>query len=176
VSRYNRAAGLLLVMAGLGTVACSDDSGHDKADYVAALGGDASEGFTAEESQCAAGAMVDVVGVDALEDAGAFDKIQDDPNGSLADFGVEITEAQGSELYAALNECKDLRTFFQESLVTSGLSPALAECVIGKIDDATFERIIVTGFAQGDEGVDADPELSATFESAATDCAASGVS
>ena len=172
---YNRAAGLLLVMAGLGTVACSGDSGHDRADYVAALGAEG-EGFTKEESECAAGAMVDVVGVDTLEDAGAFDKIQSNPEGSLSDFGVELTDAQGSQLYQGLNECKDLRALFQETLATSGLTPALAECVLGKIDEATLERIIVTSFTKGDEGLNADPELSTAFESAGAECAAAGVS
>jgi hypothetical protein len=169
--KYKRAAGLLLVMAGLGTVACSGDSGHDRADYVRALGG-AGEGFTEEESTCAAGAMVDVVGVDALEDADAFDTIQDNPDGSLSDFGITLTEAQGGELYAGLNECKDLRAFFQESLTTSGLAPDLAQCVMDKIDEPTLQGIIVTSFTEGDEGLDADPGLSATFESAGTECAA----
>lgn len=172
---YKRAAGLLLVMAGFGTVACSGDSGHDRADYVTALGG-AGEGFTEEESTCAAGAMVDVVGVDALEDADAFDKIQENPDGSLSDFGVEISDEQGSQLYAGLNECKDLRAFFQETLATSGLTPELAQCVMDKIDEPTLEAIIVTSFTEGDAGLDADPELSAAFESAGTECATAGVS
>src|SRR5262245_19751604 len=104
--RTYAAAALVLTVA-LGAAACGDD-GHSRADYVAVMSQPGS-GRDADEAKCAAGKLVDVVGVDALEEAGAFNKIQDNPDGTLSDYGIQLSDAQGSDLYAGLNDCKDMR-------------------------------------------------------------------
>lgn len=176
MGRYTRVTGLLLAVIAAGTVGCGGgDSGHDRADYVAIMGGDA-EGFTEEEADCVSAATVDAIGVDTLEDADAFDKIQENPDGSLSDYGITLTDEQTGALYDGLNECKDLREFFQETLAGSGLSAELAQCVMDRIDEPTLERIIVTSFTEGEEALDNDEDLTATFSTAATDCAAQGIS
>jgi hypothetical protein len=168
------AVAALLLTVGLGAAACGDD-GHSRADYVAAMGGEGS-GFTADEAECAAGAVVDVVGVDALEEAGAFEKIQDNPDGDLSDWGIVVDDAQGPDLYAGLNDCKDMREFFTEALTSQGgVTPEGASCVVDGIDEATFSQMMVAGFVDGEAALDANPEFQGALEQAATDCAASGV-
>jgi hypothetical protein len=175
MGRNTRVMGLLLAVIAAGTAACGGgDSGHDRADYVAIMGGDA-EGFTEEEADCVSAATVDAIGVDTLEEADAFDKIQDNPDGSLSDYGITLTEEQTGALYDGLNECKDLRAFFEETLTGSGLSPELAGCVMDQIDEPTLERIIVTSFTSGEEALDSDADLTSAFESAATNCASQGI-
>ena len=110
------------------------------------------EGFSEEEADCIAAALVDVVGVEELEAAGAWDRIQDDPDGSLADFGITLDESQSSTLFDGMNECKDMRAYFEETLTTEGLPPELSACVLDGIDDATLQRIIMVGFTEGDAG------------------------
>lgn len=163
-------------VAVVGAAACSaGDEGHDRADYIGILSGGV-EGITDEESTCMSSAAVDTIGVDALEDADVYDKIQENPDGSLADFGITLTDEQQSSLYDDLDACKSMRELFQETLESSGgLSPALAECVVGKIDDATFERIIMTTYTQGDDALDDDPALTDLYRTATTECADQGV-
>jgi hypothetical protein len=132
------------------------------------------EGFSEEEADCIAAALVDVVGVEELEAAGAWDRIQDDPDGSLADFGITLDESQSSTLFDGMNECKDMRAYFEETLTTEGLPPELSACVLDGIDDATLQRIIMAGFTEGDAGLDAEADLTAAVEQAASECAAAG--
>jgi hypothetical protein len=175
VRPYTRITGVLLLLAAFGAAACSSgDSGHDRAAYVKVLGG-SSEGFTKEEGDCAAGAVVDAVGVDKLEAANAYDKIQKKPDGNLQDFGIQLSDDQSSKLFTGLNKCKDLRTFFESELTNQGLSADLASCVMDKIDDATFQKMIITSFAKGDDALNADQSLSSAFTDAGTQCAASGI-
>jgi hypothetical protein len=175
MGRRAHAAGGILVVLALAP-ACGGDGGHDRADYVAVLSGGSAEGLSDEESECGAEVIVDVVGVDALEEADAFDKIQDEPDGSLADYGVELDEAQLAELGQGVSGCFDARAVFQETLTSGGqVSPELASCVLDAIDDASFERLLAISVARGEAALDTDPELSGMFEQAAADCASAGV-
>jgi hypothetical protein len=169
------AAAALLLTASLGAAACGGDDGHSRVDYVAIMS-KPDAGFTADEAECAAGAFVDVVGVDALEEADAFDKIQDNPDANLSDYGIMLEDAQGADLYAGLNDCKDMRVFFTDAMSSEGgLPPEGASCIVDGIDDATFSQIIVASFMEGDAALDSNPEIQGAIEQAATDCAASGV-
>ncbi|HEY7072066.1 MAG TPA: hypothetical protein VH479_18205 [Acidimicrobiales bacterium] len=172
IRTYGAAA--LLLTVSLGAAACGDD-GHSRADYVAVMS-KAGSGFSADEAKCAAGALVDVVGVDNLEKADAFQKIQDNPDGNLSDYGITLDEAQGPELFAGLNDCKDMRQFFTEAMSSGGGLPAeAASCVVDGIDDATFSSMIIASFMDGEAAMDANPEFQGAIEQAATDCASSGV-
>jgi hypothetical protein len=172
MARYTWAT-IGLLVAGIGITACGDD-GHGRDDYVAVLSGTA-DGFSEDEADCIAEALVDVVSVEELETAGAWDRIQDNPNGTLSDFGITLDEAQSSTFFDGMNQCKDMRAFFEETLTTEGLSPELSACVIDGIDDATLQSIIMVSFTQGDAGLEADAELTTAVEQAATECATAGV-
>jgi hypothetical protein len=199
MKRYGTyAAAALLLAASLGAAACggdddSDDASsdttdetttdstgdsgteHDRADYVALLGG-GGEGFTDEEADCMAGALVGTIGVESLEASGAYEKIQANPDGNRSDFGITLDDVQGMTFYQGANACKDLRAFFAEELASGAdaIPPEAATCMASSIDDATFARIWVVGFTQGDDAVSADPQVTAALTQAATDCAAAG--
>ena len=190
------AAAALLLAATLGAAACggdddSEDSSsdttsdtsdtdsgdsHDRGDYVAILSA-AGSGFSADEAQCAAEVFVDVVGVDQLEAVGAYEKIQQNPDGNFSDYGIStLDEAQGAELYSGLNSCKDMRAFFKEQMAADGsIPPEGAACVVDAIDEATFSQMIVASFLQGEAAIDDDPAMQRVFAQAATDCMAAGV-
>lgn len=193
------AAAALLLAATLGAAACggdddsddsssdttaaaddnnADDSGdsHDRDDYVAILSA-AGSGFSADEAQCAAEVFVDVVGVDQLEAVGAYEKIQQNPDGNFSDYGIStLDEAQGAELYSGVNGCKDMRAFFEEQMAADGsIPPEGAACVVDAIDEATFSQMIVASFLQGEAAIDDDPAMQGVFAQAATDCMAAGV-
>ncbi len=164
----------VLVVAAAGVAGCSSDDGHDRADYVVALSATA-PGFTESEAECVAEALVDTVGVDSLEDNEVFDKIQDNPDAALADYGIELDDEQSAALMEGVDGCKDLRAYFEDTMVAEGLTPELAGCVIDGIDDATLTRILMLSFVEGDAALDADPALGAAFDQTATDCAAQGI-
>ena len=198
MTRYGTyAAVALLLAATLGAAACggdddsdegtgdttsSDDTGsdsgdeHDREDYVAILSASA-EGLTADEAECAAGVFVDVVGVAELDAVGAYEKIQENPDGTFADYGVStLDDAQGADLYAGLNGCKDMRAFFTEQMAADGsIPPEGASCIVDGLDEATFSQMIVDSFIQGEAALDSNPDLQAAIEQAAADCVAAGV-
>jgi hypothetical protein len=149
----------------------SDSGGHDRADYIALLGG-GGNGFTDEQAQCMAGVLVDTIGVESLEASGAFDKILADPDGDLTTYGVALDEAQAMVFYQGSNACTDLRAWYVDQL-TGGddpLSPEAAACMSNALDDATFARMWAVSFTQGEEGLNADPVLTAAVDQAAMNC------
>jgi hypothetical protein len=159
-----------------------DDSGDDNAgehsreDYVVLMGG-AGEGMTDEEANCISAAVVDVVGVDALEQANVWDKIQADPDGSLADYGVAVDEAQVAAIADGVGACVDVPHLFEEMFVTGeDMSPELAACLASGLDDAALEQALAISLAQGEAALDADPTFTAGVEQAALDCTAQGIS
>ncbi len=160
-----------------GTSADSSDSGdgHSKDDYVALMGG-GDEGITDEEGDCFAGVLVDTIGLDTLEEAGAYEQIQDNPDGNLSDYGLTLDESQGAALYEGLNGCKDLRAFFEEQLASGAdpVPPEAAACIATSVPDAAFARLWVVAFTDGEDAVSTDPEVSGALTQAATDCAAAG--
>jgi hypothetical protein len=172
MGRYVRAAEGLLVVVAVAASACSGDDGNDRGDFVAALTGPADEAANEEENRCIAEKIVDVVGVDALEEADIIDKIEDDPDAPLADYGVELDEEQTATLSEDMGECVDLRAFLAQEL-TSGpepLTPEDAECFVDGLDDATLGRAFVVAIAEGDAAVENDAKLTAAFEESALAC------
>lgn len=169
--QYWQLAGVLAAAMGIALAGCGD-GGNDRGDYIAALSGGAGEGFSEDEARCLAEVLVDTVGVEQLEEADVLDKIQDNPDGSLGDYGITLTEEQSAAAFDGLNECTDLRAMFVDMLASlSGLSADLAACVMDNIDDATFERLIMTSLTQGEAGLDSDQELVTSFQTAGANCA-----
>ena len=201
--KRNALAALALAVAiAMGSAACGDDDGSDAAgssddnggsaaandsgdddtaehsrdDYVTLLGG-GGEGLNDEEANCISAAVVDVVGVDALEQANAWDKIQENPDGSLADYGVVVDEAQVAAIADGVGACVDVPRLFQEMLVTGeDVSRELAACLASGLDEGALERIVAVTMTSGEAALDADPTLTAGIEQAALDCAAQGIS
>jgi hypothetical protein len=158
----------------------SSDSGggHDRADYEAALSTGASEslGVTDDEAGCFADTLIDVIGVDQLEAAGAYDKIQDNPEGNLADYGIELDDEQGAELFDGLNGCADLRGLLVDEISADGsVPPEGATCMVDNLDDDTFAQLMTAALTQGESELSADPDLQGSLEQAAADCMAAGV-
>lgn len=159
-----------------------DDSGdddtaeHSREDYVALLGG-AGEGLSDQEANCISGAVIDVVGVDALEQANAWDKILQNPDGSLADYGVVVNEAQVAAIADGVGACVDMPRLFEEMFQAGeDLSPELAACLASGLDEAALEQAFAISIAQGEAALDADPTFTAGVEQAALDCTAQGIS
>lgn len=174
MARYARAAeGLLAAGAiAIAAAACGGDDGNDRADFVTALTGPADEVASEEDNRCIAEKIVDVVGVDALEEADVIDKIEDNPDAPLADYGVELDDDQTSTLSEEIGECVDLRAFFVDEL-TSGpqaLSEEDAECFVDELDDETVGRAFVVTISEGDAALENDADLTTAFEEAVITC------
>jgi hypothetical protein len=204
MKKRNAFAALALAVAiAIGSAACGDDDGsdtagdsgddgggsdaagnsgdddtaeHSREDYVVLLGG-AGEGMSDKEANCISAAVVDVVGVGALEQANAWDKIQENPDGSLADYGVVVDEAQVNAIADGVGACVDVPRLFEEMLVTGeDVSRELAACLASGLDEGALERIVAVTMASGEAALDADPTLTAGIEQAALDCSAQGIS
>ena len=163
---------------GSDTAGNSDDdtAEHSREDYVALLGG-AGEGLSDQEANCISGAVIDVVGVDALEQANAWDKILQNPDGSLADYGVVVNEAQVAAIADGVGACVDMPRLFEEMFQAGeDLSPELAACLASGLDEAALEQAFAISIAQGEAALDADPTFTAGVEQAALDCTAQGIS
>jgi hypothetical protein len=186
-------AATLAVLLTAGVGACGDDGGggggasgdggdsagsgaeHSRDDYVALLAG-GGEGMSDQQAQCISEAVVDTIGVDALEEAGVWDDLQADPEGALADYGVVVGEQQVSAISAGIGACIDVREFFEEMTVADGGSPALAACLSAGIDDTTLQRLIAVSIVAGEPGMDAEAELVSAIETAARSCSEQGIS
>jgi hypothetical protein len=158
----------------------SSDSGggHSKADYKEALSTGAGEslGISDDEAACFADTLIDVVGVDQLDAAGAFDKIQDNPEGNLADYGIELSDQEGAQLVDGLNGCADLRGLLVSEISADGSVPQEgAQCMVDNLDDATFTQLMAAALTQGEEEISANADLEGSLEQAAADCLAAGV-
>jgi hypothetical protein len=175
----NPVAGIALAVAiSLGAGACADEGNsteHSRDDYVALLAG-GGEGLSDQEAQCISEAVVDTVGVGALEEAGVWDKALDDPEGALADFGVVVDDAQVAVIGEGVGGCVELAQVFQEMSAADGeMSPEAAACLTTGLGDAMLQRIIATAIVMGDAGLDADAELVTALETTARSCAEQGI-
>ncbi|HEY8545082.1 MAG TPA: hypothetical protein VIL36_08540 [Acidimicrobiales bacterium] len=163
-----------LVALGLAAAACGGgDDGASKQDYVDALSGvEPGDPFTEEEARCVTGEMVDIVGLDTLNENDVLDKAEDDPDGSLRDFGVVLTEEQRAELGPAMGECLDVRAAMVAELSSDpSVGPELAECLGNEIPQEIWEALLVTGLADGDQAGEGQEELMAQMQAAGEACA-----
>ncbi|HEY7072065.1 MAG TPA: hypothetical protein VH479_18200 [Acidimicrobiales bacterium] len=193
-------AAAFLLLAGLGAAACAgggdgDDapgrdttteaagdttetaaaaSGeHDRAAYVALLrdhAGHQLDGVTDDEVECVLGGFVDAVGVDRLEAAGIFESVQANPEGTLAESGLTLDEAQTSTFAATLTGCVDVRAWFTQVLGSGNVSPEAAACVLDHVDDPTLTRLWTLAFTGGQALLVTDPELTSSLEQATRAC------
>jgi hypothetical protein len=135
--------------------------------------GDQLAGVTDEEVECVLGGFVDAVGVEQLEAAGIFESVQANPQGTLAESGLTLDEAQSSTFYATLTGCVDVRAWFRRVLASGSVSPEAAACVVDHVDDPTLTRLWTLAFTGGQALLVADPELTSSFQQAARSCVTS---
>src|SRR5215510_11104034 len=64
------------------------------------------------------------------------------------------------------------RPFADELAADGSIPPEGATCIVNALDDATFQRIWVLGFTDGDDAVGNDAQVTAAITQAATTCAA----
>jgi hypothetical protein len=149
---------------------------HDKAAYVALLrthAGRQLDGVTDEEVECVLGGFVDAVGVDQLEAAGIYESVRANPEGTLAESGLTLDEAQSGTFAATLTGCVDVRTWFKQVLSSGSVSPEAAACVVDHVDDPTLTRLWTLAFTGGQAVLAADPALTSAFQQASSACVTS---
>jgi hypothetical protein len=147
----------------------------DREDYAAALGA-GTVGLAEADRMCFGLAIVDAVGFEQLQDAGAFAVMEADADASLADMGISLDEAQTATLLDGLHQCGDLRAMFKDVLAAGGTMPAdAATCVVDGLDDALFDRLLVVSIAGGEDALDADPQLVSGLQNAVVTCVQAGV-
>ena len=166
-----------LTVLGLAATACGgDDEGASKDDYVDAMSRvEEGDPFTEDESRCVSGAVVDVVGLDTLNENDVLDKAGEDPDGSLADYGVEVSDDQREELGGAVGDCFDIAAAMVEELSADpSVGPEMAECLAEQIPAETWEQVLVTGIVSDDEEAAGDEELMAEMQAAGQSCVPGG--
>jgi hypothetical protein len=163
-----------LAVLGLAAAACGGgDDEASKDDYVDALSGvEEGDPFTEDEARCVTAAMVDAVGVDTLNENDVLEKAEEDPDGALSDFGVEVTDEQRAEMGPAMGECMDVKAAMLDELASDPtVGEELAECLGNEIPDETWEQLLVSGLALGDQAGVGDEQLMADMQAAGEACA-----
>lgn len=155
----------------------SDDTGDDSSDTTvageeaadaadeAAVGDDLDDVFadlSDDDAQCVGEAYVDVIGVDELEAVVTPDEIRESPDNDHDDWGIELTDEQGTEIYRGIVDCSpDAGAAFTAGVaqgVTEGLteeSPDAASAIdqqcLADADPADLEGFMGAALAQGDD-------------------------
>ena len=164
MSRRTRA--LLLAPAALLLVACgssksSDDLPEGADAYVSAIATSMTAGteesvMSDEEATCISEGMVRVIGFDNIKEAGTPEEYEK-AEASL-DFGdLELTQAQGEEMYDGFAECGvDVQQMMLDELKNVDEIPASAvACVEGVITDDAVREFYVAMMI-GESAADAD--------------------
>ncbi|HEY8544446.1 MAG TPA: hypothetical protein VIL36_05350 [Acidimicrobiales bacterium] len=122
----------------------TDDGGGDdglRIEYVEAIaasvtGQDSPFADLADsEAECLGAAYVDAIGVDELEAKVTPQEIRDQPESDHRDWGITITDEQGTDIYRALIDCSPAA---EEAIVT-GLASGFTEGFTGEMGDDAFE-------------------------------------
>jgi hypothetical protein len=164
---FTLVAGLCLVSACGDDDDSSNDDGNNgsSAPFVEALSTalqdeESGSSLTATQADCLATAIVDSVGVTALEDAGVTPEQLADAE-DIASLDVEVPSGAQEELTAAVGDCratlvlKDqvINAFKEEAEVT--LTAASNDCLSGELDDetvrSTFAAVALDASADSSE-------------------------
>jgi hypothetical protein len=166
------AVGLVLVLAACGG---DDESGggdlrEQYVDAIALAEEDQDTPFSGDDVRCYAEAVVDGIGVDALEagttpaeieQAGAFDPVT---------AGIELTEEDAEAVVDGVSTCVDLREVFLDQLGAEGsATPEQIACVDEEVDDELLESFYVASLMSGDDG-EAQATASVELQAAAMPC------
>lgn len=160
-----RTALLLTVPAALLLVGCSSGSGGAEGtsqagrdEYVAAMK-DTLQGteqsVSDDKAECAASTLVDVVGLDAMREAGTPEAFRV----GAAGLGSGLAGSQAEEVYDGLVECgidlgKELR---QEYTTRKEFDAKTRKCLSGVLTPEAARTYLVTVFEKGTEVADRGP-------------------
>lgn len=127
--------------------------------------------ITPDVAECAASTWVDVLGVDALIDAGLEpdDLIDKD----IAEEIQSLTDrSSATELVEAVVDCGfDIDTTIIGGIADeAGLTDEQAECFADALPEGFAVEVLAVSFAEGSDGLEADPDLKATIQLAAAGC------
>jgi hypothetical protein len=137
-------------------------------DAVADSGAEESEelGFSAEETRCYAGAIVDAVGVDRLREHATPEEIRE--RGGEGSFDAfELDRGQAETLYDSASDCIDFRQLLVDLSRAEGLSGAQADCFEEALTEDLVGDFMLAVFAEGDESDEAAAAVRAIEEAAA---------
>lgn len=148
-----------------------DDNGSDeRRDYVDAIAGSVTgtpdspfAELTDDDADCIGEAYVDTIGLDELEAKVTPEQIEEDPEADHADWGIEMTDAQGTEIYRSLIDCSP----DAEEAIASGIAEGFTqgfseeagdefdvdEDCLSEADPAGLEGFMGAAIAQGDDFV-----------------------
>jgi hypothetical protein len=146
--------------------AASSGEGEEYVEAVAASMRDDEVPMDAERANCAATAIVDVVGVDTLEDAGISPEELGDAD-NLQSLDVEVPDDITDRLGAAFDECGFADTI-KDALVNgftgefgSDLSAEATACLRDNLDDEAVTDALAATFVDGSDEHMQEPLLSA---------------
>lgn len=123
------------------------------------------DGVDDDRAECVGAAIVEVVGIDVLQDAVTPDELRDSPTGDLRVFGVEVGEDRVEDLAGRYDQCLDLTEHVFGS--AEGAPPQLVRCIQ---DNVTEEDL---AFYAAADAVGSQQLLDATdaqFEEAIETC------
>lgn len=143
-----------------------DDGGEGRAAYVdaisaAAIADDEAFGeLTDDDAQCFGEAYVDAIGLEELEANVTAQEIEENPSTDHSDWGIEITDEQGGEIYRAVVDCAPDAQRAIASVVADGFVEGFSgqtgtdidvdeEC-LAEADPADIETFMGAAIAQGD--------------------------
>lgn len=142
--------------------------GQDYVDALVATAEVEPNPLTDDQLRCLSAALVDALGIEALQDAASPDEIREDPESGLRDFGISIDEEQANQIIDQSTDCGvDFREVVLASLAESGLSDEDIACVEEAISEEAVRRLIVAGFTEDE---DALSEAESQLEEAAESC------
>lgn len=143
-------------------------------DAVADSGAEESEelGFSAEETRCYAGAIVDAIGVDRLREHATPEEIRE--RGGEGSFdALELDRGQAETLYDSASDCIDFRRVLVDSARAEGMSEAQADCFEEALTEDLVRDFMLATFAEGAESDEAT-EAVERIEEAAAPCENAG--
>lgn len=124
-------------------------------------------GFDEEESRCFAEAIVDAVGVGALQEAATPEEIRASPEDDPLD-AVEVDRSQAEAIYDDTDGCIEYREVFLNAARRQGeLSDAQLECLDEALTDDLVRNYLVATF---DEEEEALQDAEQAFDEAAASC------
>lgn len=167
------AVAVSLVLA-LGVAACSSDVDGDDAqayvDAIAATGryDDPDDDYdmllSAEASACYGEAYIEVVGVERLAAEVSPEEIEASPEKEVTDWDVEVTDAEGTEIFRSLVECaptamEDVGRSYAEQSGSFDLSVELDASCLAQVDPSAIEDLVGAAIARDDDSVATEEQM-----------------
>lgn len=127
--------------------------------------------FTDAEAECLAPLWLETITVDAFREA---DITPEDLASDTTDVDLEplLDQDQGIEMVEAFGTCGiDLEQIFLDGLTGEGsIEAGQVACLADALPDGYVDRLFAITFSDGDEALDADPELAETLTDAFVGC------